>query len=217
MGIESEMSGSGWDLPDIIPIFPLSGALLMPRTQLPLNIFEPRYLDMVRDARKNGGWIGMIQPRDEGNPPDIYDVGCLGRIGEYSETEDGRSVITLVGITRFKVEQELVSDNRYRQIVPDFKPFSADKAVSPDLPFEQRMKLLEDLRHYLDHIGFRIDWDEVEAANDEAIVNALAILAPFDPAEKQALLEAKTLAERTKIAQTLLQFAVLDAGDAHAH
>jgi len=217
MGSGTDIYDSNWGLPEIVPVFPLSGALLMPRTQLPLNIFEPRYLDMVRDARQSGGWIGMIQPKDEAEKPDIYDIGCLGRIGEFSETEDGRYLITLVGVTRFRVSQELVADTAYRQIVPDFKPFTMDQNVSPDLPYEQRAALLEDLKQYLDHIGFRIDWSEVEAANDEAIVNALAILAPFDPAEKQALLEAKTLNERTKIAQTLLQFAVLDQGEFHAH
>lgn len=189
----------------------------MPRTQLPLNIFEPRYLEMIKDAKENGGWIGMVQPKDENEKPETYEVGCLGRIGEFNETEDGRFLITLVGVTRFKISQELDVKTTYRQVIPDFKPFGADQVVSPDLSFEKRQALLQDLKRYLDHIGFRIDWEEVEAANDEAIVNALAILAPFETAEKQALLEAATLTERTEIAQTLLQFALLDQDKPSTH
>lgn len=204
-------------LPERIPVFPVAGALLLPHTQLPLNVFEPRYLAMVDDARQNGGWIGMIQPRGEGHEPPLYSIGCVGRIGEYSETDDGRYIMSLVGISRFEIQEELGRTTKYRQVLADYSRFTDDLEPSTDIDPTLRTALIEDLRTYLEFLDFRIDWEEVEAAHDEALVNAIAILAPFEVAEKQALLEAQTLTERAKIAQTLLRFAILedDSGPAH--
>lgn len=204
------MGGSGdlSDLPRVIPVFPLAGVLLLPRGHLPLNVFEPRYLDMVRDAMAGERTIGVIQPRGSlrGKRPALYDVGCIGRISAFEETEDGRSLITLTGVSRFRVLDELTVATAYRQVEVDYAPFSQDRTDSPTLAEPLRSELLARLEIYLDDHGLRADWNAVRNAVDEMLVNAIAMLCPFDAVEKQALLEAPSVADRAQALITLMRF-----------
>lgn len=203
-------------LPAAVPVFPLTGAVLFPRGVMPLNIFEPRYLAMVKDAMAASGaahrMIGMIQPReradDETAPPLLYGVGCLGRISEYRETDDGRILIALVGVSRFRVGAELQRDTLYRQVMTDYHGFAGDRHEEPALDAATRAGLEEALRPYLDARGLSADWEAVHNADDESLVTTLASALPFDPPEKQALLEAITLAERAQTLSALMSFAV---------
>ena len=198
-------------LPAAVPVFPLTGAVLLPRGVLPLNIFEPRYLAMVKDAMAATGaanrMIGMIQPKSAGDPPPLYKIGCLGRITEYRETDDGRILITLVGISRFRVSAELERDTLYRQVMTDYHGFADDRAEEESLDATSRASLEDALRPYLDARGLAADWEAVQSADDEGLVTALAGALPFDPPEKQALLEAPTLADRAQTLATLMSFA----------
>jgi hypothetical protein len=198
-------------LPAAVPVFPLTGAVLFPRGVLPLNIFEPRYLAMVKDAMAATGaahrMIGMIQPRAKGSPPPLFSVGCLGRISEYRETDDGRIVIALVGTSRFRVGAELDRDTLYRQVMTDYHGFADDRHEDDALDAATRAGLEEALRPYLDARGLSADWDAIENADDEALVTTLASALPFEPPEKQALLEAPTLADRAQTLSTLMSFA----------
>lgn len=205
------MSEGNEPLPTAVPVFPLSGALLLPRGLLPLNIFEPRYLAMVRDAMAATGAanriIGMIQPRGEGEPPPLFDVGCLGRISDYRETDDGRILIALTGVSRFRIQAELDRSTPYRQVMADYHGFRGDRGEPPPLAAAARAGLEDVLRAYLDAEGLSADWDAVRSADDEALVTTLASVCPFDPAEKQALLEANSLAERASTLTALMTFA----------
>lgn len=203
------------DLPAIIPVFPLSGAVFFPRANLPLNIFEPRYLAMVDDAMRTQRIIGMIQPSGDGARPALHAVGCAGRITQYGETDDGRMVISLRGICRFRVSEELTVMTPYRQVRADYTAFAEDFRESE--PGEQeaafdRRAYLATLRLYLKAIAVQIDWDWVEKAPVEVLINAFAMLAPLAPQEKQALLEAGDLKERTAAAVTLMEVAIAEAG-----
>jgi len=194
---------SSADLPDTIPVFPLPGALLLPRGQMPLNIFEPRYLAMIDDALREGHrLIGMIQP-DPAHPgpenrPTLFRVGCVGRITQFAETGDGRYLIQLTGIARFRVEQELGVATPYRQcrvsypFLDDFVPRKGEEAVN-------RKALLEALAAFLKVSNLKIDWSGIENAPTEALVNALAMMSPYGIAEKQAMLEAPDLKTRAEI------------------
>lgn len=207
------MSGSVFaePLPPAVPVFPLSGALLLPRSILPLNIFEPRYLAMVRDAMAAGGAahrvIGIIQPRVEGEPPPLYDVGCLGRITDFRETDDGRILIALTGVTRFRIQAELDRTTLYRQVMADYAEFRSDRGEPEPLAAAARAALEEVLQTYLDTKGLSADWEAVKSADDESLVTTLASVCPFDPAEKQALLEADGLPERAATLTALMTFA----------
>lgn len=195
------------DLPDRLAIFPLSGVLLLPRGQLPLNVFEPRYLEMVDAALSGSRMIGMIQPiesEERSLKPGLSAVGCAGRISAYQETDDGRYLITLNGICRFRVENELGADTPYRQVLPDFAPFAADLTSSIDGEFP-RERLIAALKDYLAQRELKADWRSVMGAPAEALVNALAMLCPFEPAEKQALLEAPGWGERVETLVALLE------------
>lgn len=198
-------------LPTAIPVFPLTGALLLPRGTLPLNIFEPRYLAMVRDAMAAAGaanrMIGIIQPRAQGEPPPLYDVGCIGRIGDYRETDDGRILIALTGVTRFRIAAELDRTTLYRQVMADYHDFAEDRDDPEPLTATARAGLEDVLRAYLDAQGLSADWEAVHAADDEALVTTLSGVCPFDPAEKQALLEAEDLPERAATLTALMAFA----------
>jgi Lon protease-like protein len=198
-------------LPSAIPVFPLTGALLFPRGLLPLNIFEPRYLAMVRDAMAATGAahriIGMIQPRGPGDPPPLFEVGCLGQIADYRETDDGRILIALTGLARFRVAAELSRTTPYRQVMTDYEGFRHDRDEPAPLAASARANLEDVLRTYLDTQGLAADWDAVRNADDEALVTTLACVCPFDPAEKQALLEAPDLASRAATLTTLMTFA----------
>ena len=198
-------------LPAAVPVFPLTGALLLPRGMLPLNIFEPRYLAMVRDAMAATGAanriIGVIQPRTAGEPPPLYEVGCLGRISDYRETDDGRILIALTGVSRFRIQAELDRTTLYRQVMVDYLGFGDDRDDPDALAAAARAGLEDVLHAYLDAKGLSADWDAVKDADDEALVTTLASVCPFDPAEKQALLEAEDLADRAATLTALMTFA----------
>jgi Lon protease-like protein len=200
-------------LPATIPIFPLSGALLLPRGRLPLNIFEPRYLAMVRAALAAERMIGMIQPTDPDSPsqvPAVYGVGCVGRITAFSETDDGRFLITLTGVSRFRVVEELTCVTPYRQIVADYAPYGADLAPPDEAAAAavDRTRLMPALKAYLELNGMAADWQAIAQAPSETLINALAMICPFAASEKQALLEAATLADRADVMTALIEMAV---------
>jgi Lon protease-like protein len=205
-------------LPQVLPIFPLTGALLLPRGQLPLNIFEPRYLAMTRDALGAERLIGMVQPLDgrgdEGEPP-VYRMGCAGRVTQFSETEDGRYLITLTGLLRFEIGAELAKEGLlYRRVVPDWTRFR-DDLEEGHAPIA-REPFLAALRPFFERHNIEADWDALEGADDERLVTAIAMVGPFAASEKQALLEAPDTAERASLLTTLLEMSVRggDAGDA---
>ena len=190
-------------LPPALPVFPLDGAMVLPRGHLPLNIFEPRYLAMVSDAMASHQFIGMVQSRPDGT---LYDVGGLGRITQYSETSDGRYEIVLAGIMRFSIVQELSVMTAYRQVAPSYSEWLGDLRSPEPLDSTTRKALEMGLQEYLDAQELSADWDSVHKADDETLVNTLAAVCPFDPAEKQALLEADDLARRAATLEALMRF-----------
>jgi Lon protease-like protein len=202
------------DLPESFAVFPLAGALLLPRGRLPLNIFEPRYLALTEDALGAGRMLGMIQPdpnRATGpTGPAIYRIGCLGRMTAFSETEDGRYLITLTGLIRFAVAEELPMRRGYRRVRGELAAFAADLAMSSAEPCEDRPALLTALRHYFTRQGIEANWQAIEAMPGEALLTTLCMVCPFQVAEKQALLEAPTPVARAATLRTLL------AIDSHA-
>ena len=202
------------DLPLTLPVFPLTGVLLLPRAKLPLNIFEPRYLNMVTDAMRADRLIGMIQPHhdaDGGAAPALYDVGCAGRITSYSETEDGRILITLSGVCRFRVAAELETIRGYRMVRPRWQEFDGDFS---DSPVEiDRDRLTAALKTYLSANNIEADWAAVADASTERLVTTLAMIFPFEASEKQALLECATVAERAETVMTLMELSAAEKGD----
>jgi Lon protease-like protein len=192
------------DLADVIPVFPLAGALLLPRGQMPLNIFEPRYLAMIDDALRSGlRLIGMIQP-DPAHPgteerPGLYKIGCVGRITQVTETGDGRYLIELTGVVRFRVDEELRVSTPYRQCRVLYTPFIDDFTARKGEDDVDRAALLQALRDFLAANDLKADWEGIENAPNEALVNALAMMSPYPAAEKQALLEAPDLKTRAEI------------------
>ena len=205
------------DLPDCLRVFPLSGALLLPGGRLPLNIFEPRYLNMVNDSIAGDRLVGMIQPLEENqkaDTPSIYQTGCVGRLVSFNETEDGRYLITLVGMIRFDVVSELPEKDGYRQIQADYARFRDD--LDEGGGEIDRERLLNALRSYFDGRGIQGDWDAIDETPDARLVTSLAMICPFAPSEKQALLEAMTLPERAETMTTILQMAAHDEEDAPA-
>ena len=202
------------DLPQIIPIFPLDGAVLLPGGELPLQIFEPRYLNMVDDAMAGDRIIGLVQPKG-GTPalPGLSPVGCAGRITSFAETSDGRYLITLTGVSRFRIAAELPSKAPYRQVRAAFDAYEADLAPPPEEPDFDRHAFLDALRAYMAHRLLDIDWETAETAPMEALVNSLSMALPFEPAEKQALLEAMGLMPRAEALTALLRIDAADGGD----
>jgi len=204
MPINIEYRGPA-DLPEIIPVFPLPGALLLPRGQMPLNIFEPRYLAMVDDSLRDGHrLIGMIQPDVAHSPknsdkPALFRVGCVGRITQLAESGDGRYILELTGVARFKVIEELEVLTAYRQCKVDFFAFVDDFTARMGEDEVDREALLSVLADFLKANNLKVDWEGVESAPNEALVNALAMMSPYGPAEKQAMLEAPDLKTRAEI------------------
>jgi Lon protease-like protein len=195
------------DLPVLLPVFPLTGALLLPRGVLPLNVFEPRYLAMVDAAMAGNRIIGMIQPKvheDKHIRPPLSDVGCAGRITSYQESDDGRYVVALTGICRFRIAEELDASTPFRQIKPDYAAFAAD-LVGSDYQSFPRDRLMSALKGWLTQREMKADWQSMMSAPAESLVNALAMMCPFEPAEKQALLEAPGLPERADTLVALLE------------
>jgi Lon protease-like protein len=205
------------DLPDTIPIFPLAGALLLPRAQLPLNIFEPRYLAMADDAMKGSRMIGMIQPDESkggsATTPALFSVGGAGKITQFAETGDGRYLITLTGIARFRIKEELPATTPYRQCRVDFSPFRSD--FTPRLGEEHvdRETLLKTLASYLKANKLEADWTDIEEAPTEALVNGLSMMSPYGTREKQALLEAPDLKNRADVLVAITEMALAKDGD----
>ncbi len=197
------------ELPVAIPVFPLGGALLFPRAVLPLNIFEPRYLAMVDAALVGHRLIGMIQPAGIVSPaaqsPDLAEVGCAGRITGFQETEDGRYLIALTGITRFRVREEIRHEGPYRIVRADWEAFANDLVREPALDDAARLRLIDALKSYLERGAMKADWSAVEEAPLDTLINSLSAGCPFTNPEKQALLEARTLEDRCAALITLLE------------
>jgi uncharacterized protein len=197
------------DLPAEFPIFPLEGALLLPRGRLPLNIYEPRYLAMTEDALSAGRMLGMVQP-DRSAPatpdgPGLFRVGCLGRLASFSETEDGRFLITLTGVIRFYIARGLGMRRGYRRVQGDFTAFLDDLSLDPQPIGVTREALIGALRGYFARRELEANWDAIRRIPDDMLVVTLAMICPFEPVEKQALLEARTQAERAAALLVLLQ------------
>jgi uncharacterized protein len=208
-------------LPSVLPIFPLTGVLLLPRGQLPLNIFEPRFLALTADALKTDRLIGMIQPQDgtgdAGDPP-IYRTGCAGRMTAFSETDDGRYLITLTGVARFDIARELPRDRLYRRVVPEWQPYRGDFEES--IAVIDRTRLLTALKPFFQRYRIAAEWPAVEATPDQRLVTTIAMACPFAPSEKQALLEARDAAERARLLTALVEMAAhgaADTGDTARH
>lgn len=195
-------------LPPEIAVFPLSGALLLPGGKLPLNIFEPRYVAMVEDSLANGRMFGMIQPDPAagrcGTGPCLYGIGCLGRLSSFSETEDGRFLIALTGLIRFRVAEERAAHRGYRVVRPDYAGFEADLQQCPPPPVD-RPALIGALRSYFRTRGIEANWDAVEQTADAMLVTTLAMVCPFEVPEKQALLEAPDPCSRAAMLIALMR------------
>ncbi len=199
-------------LPDVLPVFPLAGVLLLPGAKLPLNVFEPRYLSMIEDALGNGRTIGMVQPRLAGvespeGEPEIYVLGCAGRIISFAESGDGRFTITLLGISRFIIREEMPLINGYRCVVPDFAPFRTDLEEEAG-SLEDRDGLLAAVQAYFAANGIEADWNAVESAGDTALVTTLSMLCPFEASERQALLECADTAARGALLGDLMNLSL---------
>jgi len=205
------------DLPQTLPIFPLPGAMLLPHGRMPLNIFEPRYLNMVLDSLKESRLIGMVQPLEMLPDPvpaetELFHIGCAGRIVAFAESEDGRILMTLQGVCRFKIVKELNSQRDYRIVEPDFTSFKED--LDYDDPGINRAGLLAILKDYLELKSIKIDWDGLEKAEDRFLVATLGMMNPFDYREKQAILEARDIADMVDVMTSLMEMELASGGDA---
>ena len=196
------------ELPKKIPVFPLSNFIIFPKTTVPLNIFEPRYIDMINDSMKSNKMIGMIQPKNslnKENVPELHDVGCLGKITSFRETEDGRFLIELKGLIRFKNIKEIITKDKYRILEIDFENFSQDlNKNKEELKFSDLELIFKDLKSLFEKRGFIINWKALEKQSLDETINALAMASPFSLEEKQVLLEAENLdIRKDKISQIL--------------
>ena len=205
------------DLPDVIPVVPLPGALLLPRAQMPLNIFEPRYLAMVDEALRTNRLVGMVQPDLErgGTPlvPKLYPVGCAGRITGFAETGDGRYLITLTGIARFRVAEEVPTTAPYRLCRVAFEPYRGDFEVGAGEAVVDREGVLKALRDFAQATGLKIDWKSIDEAGNETLVNGLCMMSPFGVGEKQAMLEAPDLKARADVLVAATQIELARKGE----
>jgi len=199
-------------LPTTLPIFPLPGVLLLPHGRLPLRIFEPRYLAMTRDALAGERLIGMVQPNDpvvsDANPP-IYPIGCAGRITSFTETDDGLFLITLTGISRFRIREELPLLEGYRRVVPEWADFARDLEADENAGFD-RDRLIRGLKGFFQHHQISADWDAIASTPVDRLVTSIAMMCPFEPSEKQALLEASDLDDRARLLTAIVEMAVLN-------
>ena len=196
------------NFPNTIPVFPLNNFIIFPKTSVPLNIFEPRYIDMINDTMKSDKMIGIIQPKTtyiKNNIPELYEVGCLGKIITFKETEDGRFLIELKGITRFQKVREIESDKKYRILEVDYNSFIKDLYdENEDIKFSDLKLIFKDLKNLFDKRGYVINWKALEKQSLYEIINALAMASPFSAEEKQILLETKNLNDRkNKVAEIL--------------
>ncbi|MEM1409737.1 MAG: LON peptidase substrate-binding domain-containing protein [Pseudomonadota bacterium] len=196
-------------LPTELAVFPLRGAILLPRAQLPLNIFEPRYLAMTEYALGHGRMVGMVRPRhDDDVNPVLYEVGCAGRITSFMETGDGRFLLTLTGVSRFKIVGDELLPGGFRQAQIDWAPFAADLAGQQEENSQLRDRVIELLMQYLEEVGLSADWDSIEGASAESIINSVAMTCPFEPDEKQAILEAASIEHRGETLIALMAMAI---------
>jgi hypothetical protein len=198
---------------ETLPIFPLAGVLLLPRGRLPLNIFEPRYLAMTRDALAGDRLIGMVQPSNpqqppSGNPP-VYPTGCAGRVTSFSETDDGRYLITLTGLCRFRIREELPLVSGYRRVAPQWDEFANDLRT-PRQPGFDRERLIRGLRAYFDRHQIKAEWEAMSSVPGDRLVTSIAMVCPFEPSEKQALLEAGDLDQRAELLTAIVEMALMD-------
>ena len=196
------------DFPNKLPIFPLSNFIIFPKTTVPLNIFEPRYIDMINDSMKSNKFVGMIQPKqlkNENNIPQLHEIGCMGKINSFKETEDARYLIELKGIIRFKVTKEIQSNKKYRECEVDFENYVEDlEDKKEDIKFSDLELIFKDLKSLFEKRGFIINWKALEKQSLDETINALAMASPFSLEEKQVLLEAVSLdLRKNKIAEIL--------------
>ncbi|MFV1874587.1 LON peptidase substrate-binding domain-containing protein [Nioella sp.] len=197
------------DLPETIPLFPLPGALLLPRARLPLHIFEPRYLAMLEDCLKTPHrLIGMVQPLEGGKPGQsrLHEIGCAGRVTQFSETEDGRYMITLSGMSRFRIKREVTGFSPYVKADVHWSDFTRDLGRGEEDPKFDREQFLKLLSRYFEAAALQTDWGSLEEADDELLINSLSMLCPFSVEEKQALLEAPHLTDRRETLAALMEF-----------
>jgi uncharacterized protein len=209
------------DLPPRLPVFPLRGAILLPRATLPLNVFEPRYLAMIEDALSGSRVIGIVQPdgRDEadespvGSSVGLRKVGCVGRVTSYQELDDGRMIITLTGIARFEILDEAVTAKAYRTVTASYDRFAQDFSEGLGEDLVDRANLLRVLKSYLDTNRLKADWNAVTRASSEFLINVLAVMCPYGPEEKQALLEAADLKTRADVLVALAEMELASGGE----
>ena len=200
------------ELPEQIPIFPLSNFIIFPETTTPLNIFEPRYIQMVDDAMKSHRIIGMIQPKKKDKIPSLYDIGCAGKITSFHEAEDGRYLIVLVGISRFKITEELNTEKLYRVCKVNFNEFNNDlKDKKEEIKFSDLKFIFKDFRFLLNKKGYVVNWKELEKQNLDQTINTLSMLSPFSLEEKQVLLETINLFDRKKKLEEILKTYINDS------
>tara|TARA_B100000941_G_C28254530_1_gene423301 strand:+ start:39 stop:683 length:645 start_codon:yes stop_codon:yes gene_type:complete len=200
-------------LPETIPVFPLSNFIIFPDTNVPLNIFEPRYLQMVNDSMKTHRMIGMIQPKktEKNQTPDLYNIGCIGKITSFNETDDGRYLIVLNGISRFKILEELKTDTLYRQCKVDYKNFKNDlNIVKEEIKFSDLELIFKNLRSLFKKQGYVINWKDLEKQSLDQTINALSMASPFSLEEKQILLETPSLKNRRDKLEEILKTYVID-------
>ena len=199
-------------LPEQIPVFPLSNFIIFPETTTPLNIFEPRYIQMVDDAMKSHRIIGMIQPKKKDKIPSLYDIGCAGKITSFHEAEDGRYLIVLVGVSRFKITEELNTDKLYRVCKVSFNEFNNDlKDKKEEIKFSDLKFIFKDFRFLLNKKGYVVNWKELEKQNLDQTINTLSMLSPFSLEEKQVLLETINLFDRKKKLEEILKTYINDS------
>jgi len=201
------------DLPNILPVFPLSNFIIFPRTTVPLNIFEPRYIKMVDQSMKSNRIIGMIQPKKTGDlkKPDLHNIGCAGKITSFNETDDGRYLIILNGICRFKIVDEIDNGNLYRECNVKYDDFSTDLVEkSEEIKFSDLKLIFQHLKELFKKQGYEINWKEIEKQSLDQTINALSMASPFSLEEKQVLLESKDLNNRKEKLEEILNTYILD-------
>ena len=200
-------------LPEIIPVFPLSNFIIFPNTNVPLNIFEPRYIQMVDDAMRNNKIIGMVQPKKSGNPdkPDLFEVGCTGKITSYNETDDGRYLIVLNGISRFRILNEVIDKKLYRSVKVDYQEFQNDLNLNKeDIKFSDLELIFVNLKKLFQRQGYSINWKDLEKQSLDQTINTLSMASPFSLEEKQILLESNDINSRREKLEEILKTYILD-------
>ena len=203
-----------FEFPNKIPVFPLSNFIIFPNTTVPLNIFEPRYIQMIDDCMKGNRLIGIVQPKKTGDlkKPNLYDVGCVGKITSFNETDDGRYLIVINGICRYKIIEELINDKLYRECKINFDNYTNDlnKIKQEEIKFSNFKSIFNEIKILFKKQGYLINWKDLEKQNLDQIINTLSMASPFSLEEKQILLEANTLSERNKKLEEILKIYSVD-------